>query len=359
MNNLSNVLSQTNRLEEAGRLSSDALAIQRRVLGPNHPAVALALGTVARRTLDLAVSESLFKEARDIQRAAFGPQDTAVARTDTDLGNILQARGKYDEAEAMFREGLAIRERLVGPERSVAANSMINLAGLLRSNRNKPVEAESLYIRALGILRQETPLRPSRLVGALWGLENLAHVRGDHARAEALSREVLDAHQRSLGLTHPITTEAMEAIAEHLAAQGRHAPADSILTDALALLQRSVGTTHIRTGTMLMSRGRLRALAGRWADAEGDLRSALSALEGSDAAQSEYAGAAAALLAQIAQRQGNTAETTELFDRAAKKLRTSPRNGAYDVVAAYRVLADHYRALGKAEDAAYFRRLIR
>jgi serine/threonine protein kinase len=359
LNNLSNVLAEMDRTDDALELSREALAIQRRVLGPKHPDVALALSTVARRTTDLAAAESLYRETRDIQRATLGPRDAAVATTDRDLAGILLGRGKYDEAEAMLRESLAIRERLTGPDHASVTVSMVFLADLLRVYRSKPAEAESLYNKALGILRQESPQRPSRLVGALSGLEYLSHARGDHVRAEGFARQILDAHRRALGAEHPIVTEGMEGIAEHLAAQRRYAEADSMLGDATAMLQRTVGSEHIRMSGMLTTRGRLRAAAGRLDEAEADLRQAVAIVERLEGPTSGYTAEPVALLADVLERRGNRAEANALFDRAATILRPLPPRAGYSMRAAYAAIADHYRALGRPDDETYFRRLIR
>jgi serine/threonine-protein kinase len=358
LNNLADVLAQTNRTDEATRLSQEALTIQRRVLGPIHPDVAVTLAALARRTKDLAASESLLVAARDIQRAALGPTDPAVATADFELGMILQTRGKYKEAETLYREGIAIREQ-IGSDRGTVALGKVRLAQLIELHSDQAAEAESLYQNALGILQAENPPRPARWGGALVGLEHLAHVRGDHARAESYARQLLDVHVRTIGSEHPITTEAMEGVGEHLAAQKRYAEADSVLSNALAVVERSVGSIHPRPAWLLTTRGRIRAAAGRWTEAESDLRRAMAVLQQSNETPTEFDGATTALLAQVVEHGGNMPESTDLYDRAAKILRSNPPRSVYGVIAAYATLADHYKKIGKPEDEAYFRGLVR
>ena len=72
----------------------------------------------------------------------------------------------------------------------------------------------------------------------------------------------------------------------------------------------------------------------------------------------EFDGATIALLAQVLEHEGKVAESTELYDRGAKILRSNPRRSAYGVIAAYAALADHFQKVGKSEDAAYFRELL-
>ena len=357
LKHLSTVLAEKGRHDEALRLSREALDIQRRVLGPLNPEVALTLSRVAEMTTDDAAAESLYRAARDIQRAAGGPQALAVATTDVRLAEIFQRRGNYEEAEATTREALVIRERLLGREHASTAVGMIALGELLRFYRNQPVEAESLYLRAIEILRKQPRPRPSLISGALAGLESIAHGRGDHVRAEALAREVLDAHRRALGAEHPIVTEAMHGIAEHLAAQRRYAEAEDMFRASMALLQQAVGPDHLRMAGALIDLGRVHAAAGRLDEAEADLRRALTILERLKGPVKEYEGEAAALLADVIQRRGKTAEADTLFARAATILRPLPQRFGYGRLAAYAALADHYKATRQPADEAHFRRL--
>jgi serine/threonine protein kinase len=354
---LSSVVAERGRHAEALQLSREALDIQKRALGPRSPEVAVTLSRVADMTADGAAAESLYRAARDIQRAALGPQALAVATTDVRLAEIFTRRGKYDEAEATAREVVAIRERTMGSEHASTAVGMIALAELLHFFRNQPVEAESLYHRALEILRKQSRPRPSLIAGALVGLESIAHRRGDHVRAEALAREVLDAHRRALGAEHAFVAGAMEQIAEHLAAQRRYSEAEDMLRASIALLQRTVGPEDFRTASTLIDLGRLHAAAGRLDEAEDDLHRALTILERLEGPVKEYEGDAAALLAGVIERRGRTAEASVLFDRAATILRPLPQRFGYGRLAAYAALADHYRAVKRPADEQHFRQL--
>ena len=359
LNNLSNVLVQTDRREESLQMSREALAIQQRVLGPRHLDVAATLLAVAARTTDLTAAESLYRAVRDIQRVTLGPENRAVALTNRDLANNLTAQGKHEDAEATLRETIAIQGRLTGLERASAATTMIVLGNLLSAHRGRPAEAESLYHRAIDILKQEAPDRPARLIGALYGLEGIAHLRGDHARAEALARQVLDVQQRTIGTEHPMVTESMDAIAEHLAAQQRYADAERILRDATTLLERTVGADHFRMADRLTTLGRVRTAAGQLDAAEADFRRGLAIMEHAQGPNSESVAVDAALLADVLARRGQTAEANAQFDRAATILRSIPPRAGYGMRAAYAALAEHYGKPGRPDDEAFFRQRMR
>ena len=355
--NLSSAIRQKGPGEEALRLSREALAIQERLMGARHPDVALTLKSVAVLTRDAAVAESLVRVARDIQREALGADHVEVTNTNAMLEDYARGRGAYDEAEALLRENLAIRERIDGPDHPSTAFSLTTLANFLLSSRDQPAVAESLFTRALGILRrQPTPPLP-HIFGVLSGLVGVAEKRGDYAQAEAYAREGLDVQRRAWGPEHPMTIDAMGMIADQLANQRRYAEAEAINREALVLMERAVGPQHFRVALVLVSLGRFHVALGRDTDAEADLRRALAIIERARGPRDRWVGATAALLAEVIARRGKNAEADSLFDRAGAILRPLPRQGAPGMRAAYQALTDHYSARERSDDAAHFRRL--
>jgi len=326
-------------------------------MGARHPDVALTLKSVAVLTRDAAVAESLVRVARDIQREALGADHVEVTNTNAMLEDYARGRGAYDEAEALLRENLAIRERIDGPDHPSTAFSLTTLANFLLSSRDQPAVAESLFTRALGILRrQPTPPLP-HIFGVLSGLVGVAEKRGDYAQAEAYAREGLDVQRRAWGPEHPMTIDAMGMIADQLANQRRYAEAEAINREALVLMERAVGPQHFRVALVLVSLGRFHVALGRDTDAEADLRRALAIIERARGPRDRWVGATAALLAEVIARRGKNAEADSLFDRAGAILRPLPRQGAPGMRAAYQALTDHYSARERSDDAAHFRRL--
>ena len=92
LNNLAQLLQDTNRLEEAEPLMRRALAIDEKSYGPEHPNVAIRLNNLAQ---------------------------------------LLQATNRLEEAEPLMRRALAIDEKSYGPEHPDVARDLNNLAQLL------------------------------------------------------------------------------------------------------------------------------------------------------------------------------------------------------------------------------------
>jgi eukaryotic-like serine/threonine-protein kinase len=357
--NLAATVRQRRRGEEALTLAREALAIQERVLGPRHPEVAVTLTSMSELTRNPAAAESLIRTARDIQRAAFGADHMAITTTNLTLVDILRERGAYDEAESLLRENLAIRERLVGSEHPATAASVTSLANFLLSYRKQPAAAESLFNRALGVLRRQPAQYLPNLFGVLSGLIGVTAGRGDYAQAEAYAREALDVQRRAHGPEHPMTIDAMGMIADQLANQRRYAEAEGLDREALAMMEHAVGPDHVRVALVLTALARNRSAMGRTDEAEADLRRALAITERAEGPNDRWTGAIAAQLGEVTARRGAEREAEVLFLRSASILRPLSPQFAPDMRAAYAALADYYKRKKQPADEEHFRRLAR
>jgi tetratricopeptide (TPR) repeat protein len=111
----------------------------------------------AYQQADYVEAEKLFKAAlREAEK--FGEQDPRFATSLNNLAALYQARGKYVEAEPLYKRSLAIREKVLGPDHPDVAASLNNLAVLYKT-RGKYVEAEPRYERSLAIREGRAALR--------------------------------------------------------------------------------------------------------------------------------------------------------------------------------------------------------
>jgi tetratricopeptide (TPR) repeat protein len=154
LNNLAELLRDTNRLAEAEPLYRRALAISEQSYGPDHPTVAIRLNNLAgllRATNRLGEAEPLYRRALAISEQSYGPDHPTVAIRLNNLAGLLRATNRLGEAEPLYRRALAIDEQSYGPDHPDVACDLNNLAGLLRAT-NRLAEAEPLYRRAVRIL---------------------------------------------------------------------------------------------------------------------------------------------------------------------------------------------------------------
>jgi tetratricopeptide (TPR) repeat protein len=118
LNNLAGLLRATNRLIEAEPLYRWALAIDKNNFGPDHPNVASVLNNLARLLRDLALflrdtermteAERRYRRALEIVEASFGPNHPTVAIYLNNLADVLIATNRLGEAEPLMRRHLVI-----------------------------------------------------------------------------------------------------------------------------------------------------------------------------------------------------------------------------------------------------------
>src|SRR5262249_41044542 len=115
--NKASALIQVGKSAEAIPLAQQVLAIREKLLGPDHPDVAMVLDG---------------------------------------LGSLYKKEGRYTEAEALYKRALAIREKSLGPnnrDHFLVAQSLGSLAALY-DRQGRYAEAEPLNQRALAIFEE-------------------------------------------------------------------------------------------------------------------------------------------------------------------------------------------------------------
>ena len=130
-----------------------ALEIDEASFGPDHPKVAIQLNNLAQLLQDtnrLDKAEPLMRRALEIDEDSFGPDHPKVAILLNNLAGLLKDTNRLDKAEPLMRRALKIDEDSFGPDHPDVAIDLNNLAGLLKAT-NRLDQAEPLMRRALKI----------------------------------------------------------------------------------------------------------------------------------------------------------------------------------------------------------------
>ena len=270
LNSLAVSLSDAGEYSAAEPLYRQALAIDEKALGPDHPLVATVLsnlGELLQAKGDYAGAEPLFLQALAIDEKALGPDHPAVAFVLSNLGELLHAKGDYAGAEPLFRRALAIDEKALGPDHPAVAMALDNLGGLLEA-RGDYAEAEPLYRQALAI--DEKALGPDHPAVALL-LNNRARLRkinGDYAEAEPLYRQALAIAEKALGPDHPLVAVVLNNLGDLLEARGDYADVEALFQRALAIDEKALGPDHPTVARRLNNLAGLLGTKGDYAGAE-------------------------------------------------------------------------------------------
>ncbi len=94
------------------------------------------------------VEKSLQAALEEVER--FRPQDPRLATNLNNLALIYYIRGRYSEAEPLFKRSVVIMEKVVGPEHLDVATTLNNIAELYKA-KGKSAEAEPFLARAQAI----------------------------------------------------------------------------------------------------------------------------------------------------------------------------------------------------------------
>jgi Tfp pilus assembly protein PilF len=162
---------------------------------------------------EYAVAEALYRRALEASERVLGPEHPNTLSSVNNLAGLMESKGEYAEAEALYRRALEARERVLGLEHPDTLTSVNDLAGLLAS-KGDCAAAETEYLKAV----DRSPSNAMVLGNYAFFLQN---ARRDSAGARDLFLRALLAdptdsinHTKFAGLC--IVTYALQEAEEHL-----------------------------------------------------------------------------------------------------------------------------------------------
>jgi tetratricopeptide (TPR) repeat protein len=268
LNQTATYMRERARYAEAQPLYERALAIQEKVLGPDHPDVAMSLNNLAnlhRAQGRYVEARPLYERALAIREKALGPDHLDVAASLNNLGELNYKQGRYADVQALYERALAIREKALGPYPLDVARSLNNLA-LLYDAQGRYAEAQPLYERALAI--QENALGPGVEAHGDVGLAVLHRAKGRYAEAQPLVERALAIQEKALGPDHPDIATSLNNLGELHYKQGRYVEAQPLYERALAIQEKALGPGHPNVAVSLNNLAVLHRAQGRYAEAQ-------------------------------------------------------------------------------------------
>jgi tetratricopeptide (TPR) repeat protein len=263
--------------ERLARKSMNAAA----ALGEEHPASLAARQAFAAKIVGrgrYGEAEQLYRQVLDSQRRILGDDHPDTLKTWHRLVRVITERGRYSEAEQLCRKVLRERRRVLGddhPDTLTARGTLAKLTGMQgRWDEDEQLCRELLSDR-LRILGEGHPDSLGTMHGLAW---TIVH-QGRNSEAERLFRTVLRERERALGEEHPDSLATRHGLYWTIARQGRLAEAELLYRDLLADRYSVMGDEHPATQA---TRHRLAQVVfdqGRHSEAEKMCQEVLSACE--------------------------------------------------------------------------------
>mmetsp|Transcript_61080 Transcript_61080/g.189212 ORF Transcript_61080/g.189212 Transcript_61080/m.189212 type:complete len:701 (-) Transcript_61080:223-2325(-) len=279
--NLSGLLAEQGKREQAEQYLRKALEIREREVGKGHAEVFVimaGLNVLLSQQGKLAEAERLMRSLLDAQTQKLGNDHPDTISTVDNLAVVLYKQGRLDEAGPLIRRVISARERKLGKDHPDTLNSLNTLAGLLHA-QGALQEAEQLLRRVKE--GQERTLGHEH-PGTLTTLNNLAVLlvmRGETAEGLPLLRRVIGAQARDLGKDHPDVLCSLNNLAGILLGLGELAEAEAIFRYAVPAMERKLGSSHPDTVSAFGIVALLAEKRGAYAEAEQLLVRELRGLE--------------------------------------------------------------------------------
>jgi eukaryotic-like serine/threonine-protein kinase len=246
---------------------------------------------------------------------AAGGSDEIRGRLLDRLGSVLAAQGKYDQAIANHRQGLALREKALGPEHAEVAASLNNLGNALDSS-GKYEEALASYQRALAIAEKAQGKAHPDVAAELTNLGIVLEELGRLGEAEASHRRALAIVEKTLGPEHPQVAASRVNLGTVLQEQHRTSEALVEFRRAVAIEEKTVGPDHPDLANALNNIGNALETENKLDQALPPLRRALAIREKALGAGHPDVGASLANIASVLAKQGKRDEAIANYKQA-------------------------------------------
>jgi tetratricopeptide (TPR) repeat protein len=165
------------------------------------------------------------------------------------LAGLDRARVAFEAADRGYQRALADARRRL-PRRDPLIASLLNNLGVLRKAQGRYAEALAYYRRALPLIARRDRAGLATLEHNLGGIE---HARGQYARAEPHARRSIELRTAALGAGHPAVAADVAALAAIVEARGRFDEAAVLYSRALAIFRRKLGPGSLEFGFGLAS----------------------------------------------------------------------------------------------------------
>ena len=192
-----------------------------------------------------------------------------------ELGDLLQHRGRYRDAEPVLLEAIAVAEQAFGPDHIEVATPLNNLA-VCYKYMARYLDAGPLYQRALSITEQALGPDHPNVATIYHNLGGLEHAARNWSRGEPFARKSVRIRTRALGPHHPDVASDLTALAALLDQQKKYVEAERLYRRALKIVEHTDGPESHAAAVNLNNLAAVRHARGAVNDAERMYRRALA-----------------------------------------------------------------------------------
>lgn len=303
---------------ETRRLAERAVAIRKRVQGPDHLDLAKSLAniaTVLRDLEDFQGSLELREEALAIRERLLGSSSVAVAAGLADLGHALIYLGQYDRAKGSYERELSIFEQAEGLEGANVAKACSHLA-MVNELVGDYAGARGYAERSLTLQERHQGSESPEVGSASNALASIDLAAGDYESARTGFARALQIWEKAYGRKDGRVAPALENLGKAEGLLDELPEAKTHLEEALAIQEESNGPEDLQVAFSLCDLASVEWRLGHRVEARRMLQRAVAIRETKLGAENPLTAAALARLGEVNAGSGRPVPAQETLRRA-------------------------------------------
>ncbi|MEM8964247.1 MAG: serine/threonine-protein kinase [Acidobacteriota bacterium] len=242
LNNLARYHEARGEPDRGIELRHKSLAMHRQTLGEQHKETAnarLNLATVLRTQGRLDEAQELLERALDIYLETYGPRHTQVAIIHNNLGLVAQRRGAWEAAEQAFVRASDVLAEI--PTAAVELAAVLQNLAALASRDGEYEQAEALYLQALDSLRTAGRDRGAEGAALFNNLSVDRYLEGDYRAAADWAEQALTVYETIQPAGSADRLRSRRIVARAFQELGDHARAEALMRQNVEACQQRWG----------------------------------------------------------------------------------------------------------------------
>jgi CHAT domain-containing protein/Tfp pilus assembly protein PilF len=231
---------------EAEQTGIHAVAIKEKVLGPDHPQVAVSLrllGNLLSTQGDYERARKYYERAVAIHEKTAGQDPHQEVDVFQAFGTLLQTLGDFEAARSAYERAISIRAKYLPTDSLSAAMMWSNYAVLLREMGDYE-RARTHFLRAVAIFEQKKGPDHVIITECLSELGALLNKMNRAAEAKPLLERTLAIEEKAYGPVHVDIAFVLENLAAACASLGEFPRARALYERAIAIVTPVYGPSH-------------------------------------------------------------------------------------------------------------------
>ena len=246
INNLAGLYLDQNNYSKAEPLYLQSIAIDKKILGENHPDYSTSLNNLALLYVEKGEyqkAEPLYLQSLAIDKKILGENHPDYITSLNNLALLYVEKGEYQKAEPLYLQSLTIRKNVLGESHPDYSTSLNNLA-LLYVEKGENQKAEPLYLQSIAIDKKILGENHPDYATSLNNLALLYVEKGEYQKAEPLYLQSLAIRKNVLGENHQDYATSLNNLAMLYDRQGYFQKAESLYIQTIAIDKKVLGENH-------------------------------------------------------------------------------------------------------------------